>query len=150
MFTTNYTVCVMRFFCFLYRITPRKTDEVHCDMLGCDTIPSYSSCPAMHISRPSTTSTVIPRSRRVSLTFRKVRHCACTCSKLILATTSIICVLHSLYQQVFLLSVILKRKNVGSKKSNEFSTSTSPMRMRMHQRIVSYWYQNHLKLSTCY
>ena len=81
--------CVKEFepnFCValhLCRITPRKIDEVHCHM------PGYHKDYSNPTHQSSNTFTIVPRGRRVSLTFRKVKSSLCSCSKFSLLTCAL-------------------------------------------------------------
>ena len=68
----------------IIRITPRKIDEVHSNVLGYGALLPSSGDSLASLPRPHNTSTVIARGRRVSLTFRKVKHSPCSCSELLL------------------------------------------------------------------
>ena len=61
----------------LCRITQRKVDEVHHCMPG-----YHEESSDHHCQSSSDTFTVVPRGRRVSLTFRKVKRSPCACSEL--------------------------------------------------------------------
>ena len=66
------------------RITQRRVDEVDCNSLaGSETASLDLSQSSLDLSQHPDSSTVIARGRRVSLTFRKVKHSPCSCSKLV-------------------------------------------------------------------
>ena len=64
-------------------IAARQFDEVHSEMPGIDSACCQISQPSQSCQSRSTTSTILPRGIRTSLTFRKVRRrpCICVCGK---------------------------------------------------------------------